>query len=320
MRIFLTGGAGFIGSHTAGHLIAHGMDVRIYDDLATGSLENLRSLEEREQFVRGDVLDAGTLRAAMHGCDAVIHLAALDARPETLERAKRALAVNTTGTLNVLEAARATGIRRVVLASCLTASDASSSPYAGQKLLGEIYADAFAHFHDLDPVCLRYANVYGPRQAAQSPFSGPLSRFIDAAAARRPVPLPAGDQPPVDYVYVQDVAIANWLALLAPDDLAGAVVEIGGGRLVTAREAYERTFALMAEARPGEAGAEPDRAYEMLPSRVDLARARALLGYAPRVELEDGLARTLAWHRRQQIRVAHRPLERTAPLREPRPA
>lgn len=311
MRIFLTGGAGFIGSHTASHLLAHGLDVRIFDDLSSGSLENLRRLEEREQFVRGDVLNADQLRRAMRGCDAVLHLAAVVPTQVPGDPAARTLAVNTTGTVNVLEAARAVGIRRVVLGSSAavygTAPDPASpdaapwpanSPYARQKWLGEVYADTYARHHDLSPICLRYFHVYGPRQAPQSPYSGTLSRYIDATLAQRPLALSGGCPPARDYVYVQDVAIANRLALLASDDAAGGIIDIGSGRLVTDHEAYERILAQIGEHVPG-TPPQPRRPDIRQPSTADLPRARALLGYAPRVELDEGLARTIAWARQR---------------------
>ena len=325
MRIFLTGGAGFVGSHTADHLVARGLDVRIFDDLSTGSLENLRHLEEREQFVRGDILDPQALVDAMKGCDAVVHLAAVVSEASAVERAAHAHAVNTTGTLNVLEAARRLGIRRVVLASSASvygdipaptmreqAPPRIATPYAGQKWLGEVYAETYARHHGLSPVCLRYFHVYGPRRQAASPYAESLSRLLDDAAAGRVATLRGDGQETRDYVYVQDVATANCLALLAPDHLAARVINVGTGRVVTDREAYERILALVGVSTPGAPRREPARPEHGTRACADLRRAREVLGFTPRVDLSEGLAQTLGWCRKQagaayaQVLIRHR--------------
>ncbi len=314
MRVFVTGGAGFIGSHTVAHLIAHGVDVRIYDDLSTGALENLRRLEEREQFVRGDILDYEALRAAMHGCDAVIHLAAIVSVPASVSRAAHTHAVNATGTLNVLEAARAEGIRRVVLASSAAVygdggaeplaedlAPCARSPYAAQKWLNEAYADIYARVHGLSPICLRYFNVYGPRQSPQSPYSGVLSRFMAAAAARRPVTIHGDGQQTRDFVFVKDVARANWHALIAPPTTAGEVYNIGTGSNVSVIEAYHAIVRRLGEAPPVGPVFEPARVGDVRHSCAAVGRARDQLGFSARVSLPDGLGATLAWLRNGDI-------------------
>ncbi|MDB5100439.1 MAG: nucleoside-diphosphate-sugar epimerase [Cyanobacteria bacterium RYN_339] len=308
MRILITGGAGFIGSHTAELLLAQGLDVTIYDDLSTGKRANVPA---GATLVQGDVRDFSALAIAMRGCDAVLHLAAVVSVPMSIQRPHFAHEVNATGTLNALEAARYLGIDRVVIASSAAVYGASKqlplaealppeplSPYAAQKWLAEAYAATYAALHGMSPICLRYFNVYGPRQDPASPYSGVLSRFIGAALAREQSTLHGDGRQTRDFIYVGDVARANVRALLAPDPAPGLVFNVGTGRAVSVAEAYA-LIARLTGAPP--AGRAPARAGDVPHSRADVGRARTLLGFAPCTSFEAGLEATLAWAQQRLV-------------------
>ncbi|MBI6547021.1 MAG: NAD-dependent epimerase/dehydratase family protein [Cyanobacteria bacterium NC_groundwater_1444_Ag_S-0.65um_54_12] len=310
MRIFITGGAGFIGSHSAELLVRQGLDVTILDNLTTGSIANLRGIEGKIHFIEGDIRDFKTLLDAMRGCEAVLHLAAIVSVPKSILEPQLAHEVNATGALHVLEAARETGIKRVVLASSAaiygdnadiplkeTAVLQSLSPYAAQKWLDEIYSGVYAHLHGISPISLRYFNVFGPKQHIFSPYSGVLSRFIAVAIRGQPMTIHGDGLQTRDFVYVDDVAQANLLALFAPDDCKDTCINIGTGQAISvlqaseaiSRSANHKGLTLFAEARKG----------DIRHSQADISRARQLLGYAPQVMFETGIARTMTWAREQ---------------------
>jgi nucleoside-diphosphate-sugar epimerase len=308
MRILITGGAGFIGSHTAELLLSQGLEVTIYDDFSTGKRGNVPA---GVQVVEGDVRDFSALAIAMRGCDAVLHLAAVVSVPMSIQRPHFAHEVNATGTLNVLEAARYLGIDRVVIASSAAVYGAARrlpltedhpaeplSPYAAQKWLAEAYARTYAELHGMSPICLRYFNVFGPRQDPASPYSGVLSRFIGAALAGEQATIHGDGAQTRDFVYVLDVARANVRALLAPDPAPGLVFNVGTGRAIGVAEAHALIARLTGAPAAGRA---PGRAGDVPASRADLTRARKLLGYEPRMAFEDGLEATLAWAQQRLV-------------------
>jgi UDP-glucose 4-epimerase len=289
-------------------LLAEGHAVRIFDDLSTGSLDNL---PHHGDVVWGDILDMEALVAAMAGCDAVLHLAAVVSVPDSIARPERAHGINATGTLNVLEAARRNGIRRVVLASSAAVYGANQrlpldeaeapmplSPYAVQKWQNEAYARCYADLHGLKPICLRYFNVFGPRQDPASPYSGVLSRFLAAVVAEAPVTIHGDGGQSRDFVDVADVARANVLALTAPIEVGGLVANVGSGRAVTVLEAYEAIRALAGGGADPTFG--PARAGDVRHSLANIELAGRQLGYQPRHAFGEGLARTLAWARERR--------------------
>lgn len=316
MKVFVTGGAGFIGSHSTEELIKSGADVRVFDNLSTGSLDNMRRLEEREQFVLGDILDLDALTAAMAGCDAVLHLAAVVSVPLSIAHPEHAHAVNATGALNVLEAARKNGIKRVVMASSAAVYGANQelplpesappqplSPYAAQKWQNEAYAKVYSDLHGLETVCLRYFNVFGPRQDPSSPYSGVLSRFIAATSAGEAVTIFGDGAQTRDFVYVADVARANALALRAPA-VGGQVLNIGAGKGVSVLEAYTEIQRLAMGARVDPTFG-PARAGDVRHSLADIRRATERLGYRPTHSFAAGLDLTLAWMRARRPHDAY---------------
>ena len=302
MRILVTGGAGFIGSHLAERLLREGHEVRILDSFATGRRSNLDALDGVE-LVEGDIQSYERAHTAVLGCDYVLHQAALPSVPRSIQDPLTSAAVNTTGTLNVLLAARDAGVRRVVFASSSSVYGASTalpkleempalpiSPYAVSKLAAESYCRVFSQVYSLECVALRYFNVFGPRQDPQSQYAAVVPRFITAALqGQRPVVFGDGEQSR-DFTYIDNVVDANLLALTAPDAV-GEVFNVACGERYT----LNALLTLVGEV----AGVEIDPEYreprpgDVLHSQAGIDKARRLLGFAPAVGFADGVRRTV---------------------------
>lgn len=306
-RALITGGAGFIGSHIADLLVSAGCGVRILDNLASGRLENLAHLGDRVEFLRGDIRDEGLLSQAVRGCEVVFHEAAVVSVTRTVAEPVETASVNETGTLRVLDAARKAGVRRVVLASssAVYGDDPAMpkreemrprpmSPYAVQKLTNEHYAGLYHELYGLETVCLRYFNVYGPRQDPSSPYSGVISIFMTRAFSGEP-PVVYGDGEQCrDFVFVADVARANLLAGRLPD-IGGGVFNVGTGRSLTVNELWRRIARRAGiDAAPVYA---PPRSGDIRESRSSIDRAEAVLGFRPAYDFDRGIALTMAWYR-----------------------
>jgi UDP-glucose 4-epimerase len=228
-RILVTGGAGFIGSHTVDLLLEQGMQVVVFDNLSSGKLSNLNLFHENFRCVQGDVLDFPLLQTELSRCDAVLHLAALSSVPTSIEDPIGSLKVNTLGFLNVLQAIREINkpIRLVYASSAAVYGEAKTlpcddeahlaenalSPYALQKADNERYADLYARLFGIKSLGLRYFNVYGSRQDPKSPYSGVISKFIERYQKQEPISIFGNGEQSRDFIYVTDVAKANWLAL-----------------------------------------------------------------------------------------------------------
>ncbi len=305
-RVLVTGGAGFIGSHLAEALNALGAEVIALDDLTGGRRENLTGLA-RVQFVEGSILDRDLLRDAMRGCTFVFHQAALGSVPASVERPRAYHEVNAGGTLNVLEAARAAGVRRVMFAASSSAYGENPvpwtetmpplpiSPYAATKVAGEALLRAYSGSYGLDTVSLRYFNIFGPRQNANSAYAAVIAAFAKALlAGQRPTIYGDGEQSR-DFTFVHNAVHANLLAARATSRLNGEVVNVGCGVPVT----VNRLAALMA-ARLGRPDLSPAhhaaRVGDLKYSFAELARARAVLDYNPVVDFEAGLKATIGWY------------------------
>ena len=242
MHLLITGGAGFIGSHSVEAARASGHRVRVFDKLSSGQRSNLASGVE---LIVGDVTNFDHVRAAAEGCDAVLHLAALVSVPQSMSEPLHTLAANTQGTANLLEAARQVGMRRVVFAStCAVYGDLPGrkdelspvqplSPYAASKLMAEHWAQMYTNAYGLQTVILRYFNVYGTRQRADSPYSGVLARWCTAVHAGETCTIFGDGSQTRDFVSVRDVAAANLLALTSPHMQPGAVYNVATGSSVT---------------------------------------------------------------------------------------
>lgn len=311
-RALITGGAGFIGSHIAEALVAAGCEVRVIDNLASGYLENLAHLGDRVAFIKGDIRDADLLARTASGCDVIFHEAAVVSVTRTVEAPVETAAVNDMGTLQVLDTARRTGVRRVVLASssAVYGDDPAMpkreamrpkpmSPYAVQKLTGEYYARLYHELYGLETVCLRYFNVYGPRQDPSSPYSGVISIFMTRAFSGEP-PVVYGDGEQCrDFVFVKDVVQANLLAGSLPN-ISGEVFNVGTGRAMTVNGLW-RSIAQRAGIGVAPVSAPP-RAGDIRESLSSIDRAQAVLGFQPAYDFERGIASTMAWYQRQAER------------------
>jgi len=307
MRVLVTGGAGFIGSHTVARLLAEGHSVRVLDDLSTGKRENLAPFGGAVEFLEGDITDVAAVERAVAGMDAVMHLAAVVSVPVSVERTAFAHAVNATGTLNVLEAARRAGVRRVAYASSAAVYGAiadlpareeaplvPTSPYGSQKRYNEETARLATELHGLETVGLRYFNVYGPRQDPRSPYSGVLSIFIDRILGDQPVTIHGDGLQTRDFVFVGDVARANVAALTAPGG-SGRAFNVGTGTAVTVLDAYRAIACSVG--REVEPTFGPGRAGDIRHSRADVGAIARELGWQAEVAFESGIGETIAWRR-----------------------
>jgi len=303
-RYLVTGGAGFIGSHLAEVLVKSGNRVRILDNFATGARANLAALAGGVEFLEGDLRDPATLEQAVRGVEVVFHQAALPSVARSLEDPVTTHAVNATGTLLLLQAARRAGVRRVVYASSSSVYGDSptlpkreemptqpKSPYAVSKLAGEQYCQVFADALGLETVSLRYFNIFGPRQDPDSPYAAVIARFL-AAIRRGERPVIYGDgQQSRDFTYVENVVRANLLAADAPG-ASGQAINVACGSRVTLLELVEHLNRLLGKRL--EPAFAPPRAGDVRHSQADLTRAAALLGYRPTVDFPEGLARLAA--------------------------
>ena len=302
-RYLVTGGAGFIGSHIAEALLGVGESVRIFDNLATGRESNLAALEGRAQFIQGDLRDLASVRAAMQGVEVVFHQGALASVPRSIADPIGSLETNINGTQNVLLAARDSGVRRVVYASSSSVYGNTPtlpkredmpthpmSPYAVQKLSGELLCGVFTRIYGLETVALRYFNVFGPRQDPASEYAAVIPRFLTALIEKRP-PIVFGDgEQTRDFTYIANVVQANLLAASSPDAV-GYALNIGCGEQVSLNMVLRLAEELLGvivdadyrEPRPG----------DVRDSCADINLAQRLLGYRPSVSFHEGLARTL---------------------------
>lgn len=313
MRALVTGGAGFIGSHLVEALVRRGADVVVLDNLCSGSRANLRApgLAGQVEFVQADVTDAAAVRRAMAGCDWVFHQAALVSVPKSVECPRESHRDNVVGTLEVLTAARDAGVRRVVLASSSAVyGDRDEvtkredlpplplTPYALQKYAAERYGQLFHALYGLQTVGLRYFNVFGPRQAADSPYSGVIARFCAAFLAnQRPTVFGDGRQSR-DFVYVANVVAANLAAAEgAPERVAGRVYNVGTGTSLTLLELIGELQRVTGRAL--EPQFKPARPGDVRYSNADVTAATRDLGYRVAVSWQEGLAATLDWYRTQ---------------------
>jgi nucleoside-diphosphate-sugar epimerase len=303
----VTGGGGFIGSHLVRSLLDRGERVRVLDNFSTGKRENLTEVEGKFELIEGDLSSSSDVRAAVQGIDYVLHQAAIPSVPRSVEKPLESHEANATGTLQLLHLAREASVRRVVYASSSSVYGANPelpkiesmvteplSPYAVAKLAGEHYASVYHRLHGLETVSLRYFNVFGPRQDPSSPYSGVVSRFLDAIVSRTP-PIIHGDGGQTrDFTYVENVVRVN-LAACHRAEGVGGVYNVGCSARVSILELWQ-TMAELAGSDLQPRFAEA-RAGDVRHSLADVSRARRDLGYEPSIGLREGLRRTLAYYR-----------------------
>ena len=302
----VTGGAGFIGSHIAETLLKQGHTVRIFDNLATGRTSNLdvlRKYAEQVEIVSGDLRDGEAVKKAVNGVEVVFHQGALASVPRSISDPTTSLETNVNGTQHVLLAARDAGVRRVVYASSSSVygntptlpkhegmPTAPMSPYAVQKLAGELLCGVFTRIYGLETVALRYFNVFGPRQDPTSEYAAVIPRFLTAAIQQqRPIVFGDGEQTR-DFTYIDNVVQANLLAATSTKAV-GEAMNIGCGTLVSLNGVLQMTGELLhktldidyRDARPG----------DVRDSLADISKAQQLLEYTPTISFKEGLERTL---------------------------
>jgi UDP-glucose 4-epimerase len=299
----VTGGCGFIGSHLVEALVARGERVRVLDDLSSGTEANLAAVRSQVELLRGSVTDSALVRQAAQGQEVIYHLAAVPSVVQSLIDPLTCHEVCATGTLYVLEAARQAGVRRVVYASSSSAYGNLPgrlrheddpvfplSPYAAAKLAGEHYCRCFTQAYGLETVCLRFFNIFGPRQDARSPYAGVVARFVQAMRRGEPPHIYGDGQQSRDFTYVSDAVEALLKAATAPA-AAGRIYNIGTGQDVTLLHLVAELNQLLGtQLTPVH---EPPRPGDVRHSQADIARARQELGYAPAVSFREGLRRTL---------------------------
>ncbi len=307
-RVLVTGGAGFIGSHLSQALAAKGCRVTVLDNLSSGYLENLEAFRKDIDFVEGDIQDKDLLMQVTRDCDVVFHQAAVVSVTKTVEKPVESTLVNDLGTLSVLEAARQNSVKRVVMASSSAVygddpqlpkvesmRPVPLSPYAVQKLTNELYAGLYFGLYGVQTVCLRYFNVFGPRQDPSSPYSGVISIFMQrAAGGQAPVIYGDGEQTR-DFVYVEDVVRANIKAATS-EKAPGEVFNVGTGEKISVNALWSAISGLAGcDAQPVH---EPARAGDIVHSLAGIRKADDLLGFQASVPLLDGLSQTFSWYRR----------------------
>jgi nucleoside-diphosphate-sugar epimerase len=311
----ITGVAGFIGSALARAVLAQGDQVRGIDNLSTGRRENLAEILARIDFQEADVLDLPALYDACRSVDYVLHQAAIPSVPKSVLDPLASNRANLDGTVNLLMAARDAKVKRVVYAASSSAyGDTPTlpkheemapnpiSPYAVAKLASEHYMISFYRCYGLQTVCLRYFNIFGPRQDPGSPYSGVLAKFItQMLKGEQPTILGDGKQSR-DFTYVDNAVEANLLACRVPAmEVAGRVFNVATGRRFDLNETFQILKKLTGY--PGKVNYGPERAGDVKHSLADLSRATRHLGYTPKVDFEEGLRRTIDWYRSQE-RVA----------------
>jgi nucleoside-diphosphate-sugar epimerase len=309
MKVLVTGGAGFIGSHLVERLLRENHEVRVLDNFSTGRRENILELPDVE-IVEGDMQSYERAHTAVRGCEVVFHQAALPSVPRSIQDPLTTNASNVTGTLNVLLSARDSGVRRVIFASSSSVYGANRtlpksedlalapiSPYAVSKIAGEGYCRSFSEVYGLETVALRYFNVFGPRQDPRSQYSAVIPKFITAFLN--------GEQPTVygdgkqtrDFTYVGNVVDGTVRAMQA-GDIAGKTFNIACGEQISVNRLLGELKTLTGrdiaaryvDSRPG----------EVVHSHADISRAESELGYRPEIAFDEGLKLTIAHHEREQ--------------------
>lgn len=303
MRVLVTGGAGFIGSHIAEALLDRGDSVVVLDDLSTGRQRNLDALSGDLEVIRGDLCDRDALERAVRGVQAVFHQAAVPSVAASVDDPVRCDEVNVHGTVRLLEAARSAGAERFVLAASAAAygddpelpkredmRPQPKSPYAASKVAAEHYVRVFAELYGMKTVALRYFNVFGPRQDPGSDYAAVIPKFVTSMiAGERPRIFGDGEQTR-DFCYVGDVVAANLLALES-DQARGQVLNVAGGESMTVNElVVALNHVLGTDITPVH---EPARAADIRHSRADVSLAQRVLGWQTSVGIEEGLARTV---------------------------
>ena len=308
MRYLVTGGVGFIGSNIVDELVRRGHEVIVLDDLSTGAERNLAGVRAKLEFRAGSIVDLAAVQSACRGVDYVLHLAARTSVPKSVVDPIETNRVNIDGTLNVLVAARDAKVRRVVYAASSSAYGEPPtqpksetmpaepiSPYGVTKYVGELYAQVFGRVYGLENASVRYFNVFGPRQDPTSQYSGVLSRFMLAAIREEPLTIYGDGEQSRDFTYVENV-VDETLRACNASGASGKVFNGGTGARITLNQVVKLLEKIVGKKL--QVKYDPPRAGDIRDSQADIALAKKVLGYAPRVMFEEGLTRTWEWYKR----------------------
>jgi UDP-glucose 4-epimerase len=301
----ITGGAGFIGSNLADALVRDGERVRIFDDFSTGRIENLLAVRDKIEIVEGDLRDFDAVRRAMRGVNYVSHQGALRSVERSVDDPMSSNAVNVQGTLNVLQAAREAGVRRVAYASSSSVygdtevlpktedlAPAPISPYAVSKLAAEHYCRVYSRLYGLETVSLRYFNVFGPKQSPESKYAAVVPLFLRAAFRDEPLEIHGDGLQSRDFTYIDNVVLANRLAMSTPG-VGGSVFNVACG----SRHSLLDIAALIGRflGRDLKRNHVAPRRGDVRHTQASIQRISAALNYKPTVDFEEGMRRTFEW-------------------------
>jgi len=310
-KYLVTGAAGFIGSSLVRALLERGDEVRGVDNFSTGKVENIAEVRDKMDFREADLLDLDAMHSACQGIDYVLHEAAIPSVPKSILDPIGSNRANIDGTVNLLVAARDAKVKRVVYAASSSAygdtptlpkheamPSSPISPYAVAKLAGELYMVSFYRCYGLETVCLRYFNIFGPRQDPSSPYSGVLAKF-GTQMLRGEQPTIFGDgETSRDFTFIDNAVSANLLACSAPAaECAGRVFNCATGRRISLNQTFEALKELTGYR--GAANYAPERSGDIKHSLADMSEAQKRLGYKVLVDFEEGLRRTVDWYKAQ---------------------
>ena len=308
MKYLITGGAGFIGCNLARFVLNQGHDVVVLDNFSTGKRENLAEILDKITLIEGDIRCRDTLDQAVQGVSAIFHEAALASVPASVADPVTAHDVNVNGTINILEAARAAGIKRIVFAASSAAYGDNPlspkletmypvpiSPYAANKIAGECYMQAYAAAYKMETVCLRYFNVFGPHQDPFGAYAAVIPAFvINILRGQRPQVFGDGEQTR-DFCYIENVCRANWLAIQASAERCnGLPMNVACNAAVSLNQILGKLKLLMKS--DVQADYLPPRVGDIKHSLADVSLAQKMIGYAPLVYFDEGLERAIHWY------------------------
>lgn len=309
MKVLVTGGAGFIGSHLVDFLIQKGYSVRVLDNLSTGKKENLAQCLKKIEFIEGDIRDFKTCLKATEGMDGVFHLAALGSVPRSIESPEISISVNISGTVNIFSSARVSDIKKVIYASSSSVYGDSEelpkregregkvlSPYAYSKKSNEEIAELFHKIYGTDFIGLRYFNVYGPRQDPEGPYAAVIPRFFKAYLNKKPPEIYGDGNQTRDFTYVEDAVKATFFAFISRENALNKVYNISGGKRTKILDlALEIGKICNSNLEPL---FKPPRKGDVLHSLADLELSKKYLNYIPSVSLEEGLKKSKDYYQK----------------------
>lgn len=307
----VTGAAGFIGSWLTQALVERGETVRALDNFSTGKRENLEPWRNDIEILEIDLRDADDVARACEGVETIFHEGALPSVPLSVKDPRTSHAINIDGTFNLLEGARHAGAKRVIYAASSSAYGnrnplpqresmlpAPLSPYAVQKLMGELYLHSYWEIYGLETVSLRYFNIFGPRQAPDSPYSGVMAKFAKTMLEGKQPTIHGDGEQSRDFTYIENVVQANLKAAAAPaEKVAGRMFNCACGKPYTLNQTYKLMAELTDYKNPPQYG--PPREGDIRHSYADISAARNAFGYDPKIGFLEGLQRTVDWYREQ---------------------